>query len=382
MKITEIETYVVDSGSAKDWEFVKVSTDAGIHGWGEVYSFAGRDSGAQAHVDGIRDFLIGRNPFNIKHFTQVVYDDYAGRRGAMDLYCAVSAIEMALWDIVGKHQGQPVYNLLGGMCRDKMRVYANGWYRGASTPEEYAAKAVETVNAGYSALKFDPFGGPWRYYISKDNEARAVDVVRSIREAVGPKVDLLIEVHRRLAPMHAVRVAQMLEEYKLFWYEEPCPAENLDAIAYVRRSINTPVVTGEALYTKAGFREAFEKGAADIINPDICNVGGILEMKEISAMAEPHFVAVSPHGNGTTIGLGATLQLVAGIPNFVIAEYFVDMEPRARDICVAPLEVENGYITMPQTPGLGVELDEEALKEYPAKNLTSKAPRQYQEEGP
>ena len=190
-------------------------------------------------------------------------------------------------------------------------------------------------------------------------------------------------MHRRLAPMHSVRISRDIEQYEPYWYEEPVLAENIDALATVRRDINLPVVTGEELYTKFEFREVFEKQAADIINPDVCNVGGILELKEIAAMAEPYFVAVSPHNyNSTTIGLGATIQVSATISNFLITEYFVNFEAFAKSVISHPFKVQDGYIKLPESPGLGVELDEDALARYPYSMQAMKQYRQFNEELP
>jgi galactonate dehydratase len=281
---------------------------------------------------------------------------------------------------VGKALNAPVYNLLGGACRDKIRVYANGW--GGRTNEERAERAKQLVEQGFTAMKFDPFPGPWRTHISRDDERAAVECVRAVREAVGPNVDLLIEVHRRLAPVHAIRVAKMMEEFNPFWYEEPVSARNVDALAEVRRSINLPVVTGEELYTKAEFREVFEKQAADILNPDVCNCGGILELKEIAAMAEPYFVVLSPHNyNSTTIGLAATLHACAVMPNFLITEYFVNFTQVGDAISTSPIRVENGYISLPTAPGLGIELNEESLAQYPYREFPQRHLRQFDEEG-
>jgi galactonate dehydratase len=383
LKITDLQTFLVHPGRAKNLCFVKIDTDTGIHGWGECYTQSDRDRQIVTHVEQLARYLIGRNPMHIKHFMQVAYDDFAGRRGAMDLYSALSGIEQALWDITGKQLGVPVYALLGGACRDKIRVYANGWSDGAKTPETLAEKAVQVIERGFTALKFDPVPGPWRTYISKDIERQTVRNVQAVREAVGPEVDILVEMHRRLAPMYAIRIARELEPYHPFWYEEPVLAENIDALATAKRAINIPVVTGEELYTKFEFREVFEKQAADIINPDVCNVGGILELKEIAAMAEPYFVVVSPHNyNSTTVGLAATLQVSTCIPNFLITEYFVNLESFGHTIARSPFEVVNGYITIPKTPGLGIDLDEEALAKHPYQPFPARSPRQYHEEGP
>ena len=381
MKVTKVVTFLVHPGTGKNWLFVKIETDEGIHGWGEYYTQADRDRSIEIHVQQLTRYLVGRNPFAIKHFTFMAYHDFAGKRGAMDLYSAVSGIEHALWDIAGKALGTPVYNLLGGPCRDKIRVYANGW--SGKTKEEAAQRAKTLVAQGFSAMKFDPFPDPWRTHISREDELAAVEYVAAVREAVGPDIDLLIEVHRRLAPVHAIRVARMLEEYTPFWYEEPVSARNVDALAEVRRNIDLPVVTGEELYTKAEFREVFEKQAADILNPDVGNCGGILELKEIAAMAEPYLVVMSPHNyNSTTMALAATVQACAVMPNFLITEYFVNFTEMGDEISDSALKPENGYIKLPTEPGLGVELDEAALARHPYKEFPDRHLRQFGEEGP
>ncbi len=232
-------------------------------------------------------------------------------------------------------------------------------------------------------MKFDPVPGPWRTFVDKTIERQTIKNVQAVREAVGPDIDILVEMHRRLAPMHAVRIAREMEQFEPFWYEEPVLAENINALAAAKKEINIPVVTGEELYTKFEFREMFEKGAADIINPDVCNVGGILELKEIAAMAEPYFVAVSPHNyNSTTIGLAATLQVSAAIPNFLITEYFINLEEMGREIATNPFNVEDGYIQIPSAPGLGTALDEAALAEFPYQEFPMRNFRPYSDEGP
>jgi galactonate dehydratase len=383
MQVTNVRTVLVHPGTGKHWLFVKVDTDAKVSGWGECYTQADRDQSIAAHVQQLGRYLVGRDPFHIKHFTHMAYNDFAGKRGAMDFYSAMSGLEQALWDIVGKSLNTPVYNLLGGPCRDKIRVYANGWYEGAKTPDALSKKAAETVARGFTALKFDPFPGPWRTHIDRKTELAAVENVRAVRDSVGPEVDILVEVHRRLAPMHAVRIARMMEEFQPFWYEEPVSARSLDALAACKRDIRLPVVTGEELYTKAEFRAVFETQAADIINPDVCNCGGILELKEIAAMAEPYLVVVSPHNyNSTTMGLAATLQVAACMPNFLITEYFVNFKARGDEIAVDPFVVENGYIILPTRPGLGLELDEAAMARHPYREFPLRALRQAADEGP
>jgi galactonate dehydratase len=381
VKVTGIKTFLVHPGTGKNWLFVKVETDDGIHGWGECYTQADRDKTIEVHVHQLSRYLIGRDPFAIKHFTYMAYNDFAGKRGALDFYSALSGIEHALWDVAGKALETPVYNLLGGPCRDKIRVYANGWQ--GETSAATAQRAKTLVEQGFTAMKFDPFPGPWRTHISREDEFAAVECVEAVRDAVGPDIDLLIEVHRRLAPVHAVRVARMLEKLNPFWYEEPVSARNLDALAEVRRSINLPVVTGEELYTKTEFREVFERRAADILNPDVANCGGILELKEIAAMAEPNLVIMSPHNyNSTTVALAATVQACAVMPNFLITEFFVNFAEIGNQVSTCSLKPENGYITLPTKPGLGIDLDESALARFPYQEFPNRALRHFSEEGP
>ncbi len=367
MKIQSVQSFLVDSGTAKHWLFVKVETDNGIHGWGEAYTQLDRDHAIDMHIQELTRYLIGRSAFDIKHFLFSAYADFAGKRGSMEFYCAVSGIEQALWDIVGKATEQPVYNLLGGKAHPRLRVYANGW-GSDQAPDEVARRAKAVVDKGFTALKFDPFPGPWRAFIDRSQEEEAVERVRAVRETVGPDVEILVEVHRRLAPMHAIRVAKAMEPYKPFWFEEPVSSKDLDALGEVRRAISLPVVTGEELYTKNDFRDVFEKRSADILNPDVCNCGGILELREIAAMAEAYHVAVAPHNyNSTTIGLAATLHASVGMPNFIITEYFVNFEDVGREIAHEPFSVEDSFITLPDTPGLGIDLDEDELRKRPYK---------------
>jgi galactonate dehydratase len=365
LKITDVEVIKWNPGVGKNFIYVKLSTDEGIIGWGEAYSQADRDTQIETHINQLARYLVDRDPFHIRHFMHVAHEDFANKRSAMDLHCALSGIEIAMWDIVGKVSAQPIYNLIGGPVRPSIRVYANGWDGGSS--DEVAQKAATLVEErGFNALKFDPFPGPWREYVDRSELVAATETVRKVREAVGPDVELLIEVHRRLAPMNAIRVARQMEQYDPYWFEEPCPPDNIDAIREVKDGTTIPIVTGEAHYTRHGFREIFDKRAADIINPDICNTGGILELTLIAAMAQPHYVGVSPHGyNSTSIGSAAAVQASATIPNFLIYEYFVNVEEVCRNITKGYLEPHNSYIELPTEPGLGIEIYESKLAAYP-----------------
>jgi len=370
MKITAVKNFTVHPGWRKNWIFVKIETDEGISGWGEAYTQYDRDRAVTTHLEEMSRYMVGRDPFQIRHFRRMAFDSFVQRRGSLEFYSALSGIETALWDVVGKATGQPVYNLLGGPCRDKVRVYANGWSYMTHDPDDYARAAVKVVEQGFTAMKLDPLPRPWRTFIPMDHYRHAVKVVRAIREAVGPDVDLLLEIHRRLAPVHAIELAKRLEEFEPYWYEEPCQAEHIEAIAEVRKNTRIPVVTGENIFTKAGFRPVFDYRAADIINPDVANTGGILELLEIAAMAEPYFVAVSPHNyNSTLLALSATVHASACMSNFIITEYFLPFVEMGDKVCKNQLKPVNGYIQIPEEPGLGLEIDEAALLKYPYKQF-------------
>ncbi|TEA79051.1 mandelate racemase/muconate lactonizing enzyme family protein [Allopusillimonas ginsengisoli] len=383
MKIAHIETFLFYPGSGKNLLFCRVETDDGHYGWGESYVGVNKEKIVDEYLRAMAPYIVGRSPFNIRHLGQIMFDDFAIRRTSVDFLCAWSAIEIALWDIVGKATGQPVHNLLGGASREQVRVYANGWWYGAGTIDEIVQRAVEVKEMGYTALKWDPFPGPWRTFVSRQEEDHAVECVRQVRKALGPDMDLLIDAHRRVAPYHSIRVARRLEEFDIFCFEEPCLSDNIALVAEVRTKINTPVVTGETLYTKEQFSEVLAARAADILNPDICAVGGILQMLDIAAMAHPHAVAISPHNyNSTIVGLAATIHYSAMISNFVIAECFINLQDACNDIAVNRIEIKDGWMDIPTAPGLGVDMDVEVMRRRPYKAFPSKGMRQYWEEFP
>ncbi|MBB3770032.1 galactonate dehydratase [Angulomicrobium tetraedrale] len=335
------------------------------------------------YLQSIAPLIVGRDVFHLRHLGQVLLDDFAIRRSSVDFLAAWSAIEIASWDIIGKAAGLPVHKLLGGAVREKIRVYANGWWFGAKGVDETVSRAVEVVRQGYDAIKWDPIPGPWRNFISRADENEAVAHVKAMREAVGPNVELLVDGHRRLAPVHAIRLAERFAEYDIGWYEEPCPPDNIDLTAQVKRSTHIPIVVGEAIYTKEGFLPVFQKQAADIINPDICAVGGLSAMLDIATLAAPHAVGVSPHNfNSPIVGLAATVQLSALITNFTIAELFVNLIEPTRPITAQGLNIEAGWVDLPTTPGLGIDLDREELLKRPYAELPGKNLRHYWEEFP
>jgi galactonate dehydratase len=387
MQIARVETFLFDPGLAKNLLFCRIETDTGLHGWGEAYVTPGKESVIEHLLQHMGKFMLGRSAFGIRHTAQVIFDDFAMRRASLDLLSAWSAIELAMWDIVAKHAGLPLYNLLGGASRERVKVYANGWSVGTDTIEQNCEHALKVKEMGFTALKWDPFPGPWRSFIHREDEDHVVRYVCKMRETLGPDFTLLIEAHRRLAPMHAIRIGKRIAEYDIGWYEEPCLCDNIELVAEVRRALpGVPIVTGEAIYSKEAWAQAFAARAADIINPDICNCGGLSAMLDISAMAQPHAVAVAPHNyNSTLVGLAATVQLAAMIPNFWIAECFINLKPACDSIAAAALVVRDSFVELPTVPGHGIDIDVEKLRSHPYRDMgarTGKALRSYTEEFP
>jgi galactonate dehydratase len=383
VQIARVESFLFNPGQTRNLLFCRIETDDGLHGWGEAYVTAEKEKAVDEYLRAMAAHLIGRSPFSIRHTGQVMFDDFVIRRSSLGFLSAWSAIEIALWDIVGKCAGLPLYNLLGGASRERVRVYANGWADQPGTFDENIERAVKVKELGYSALKFDPLPGPWRTYIHREDEDFAVDYVRRMREALGPDVELLIEMHRRLAPAAAIRLGRRFAEFDIAWYEEPCLSDNIKLVAEVRRNVPIPIVTGETLYTKEDFLRVFDNRAADILNPDICAVGGLGALLDIATMAQPHAVAIAPHNNNSTLaGLAATLHVCAVIPNFLIAECFVDRLSACDEIALSTIKVEAGWAELPTAPGLGIDIDVERLRQHPYRSFPAKGLRQYWEEFP
>ncbi|MDD5728886.1 MAG: galactonate dehydratase [Victivallales bacterium] len=361
MKITDIKVFIVDAFRT-NWTFVKVETDAGLHGWGEA-SLGTQEMALSGCVEDLKRLVVGRNPLEIERMCFEVYRDIYWKGGPV-LMSAISGIEMAMWDIAGKHFNCPVSALLGGKMRDRVRMYANAWFTGAITPDEFAAKARETVALGITAMKWDPFGKA-HLTISNAELEKAVNIVGAVREAVGPHIDLLIECHGRFNPCTALRIADELAGFKPMLLEEPCPPDNFDAMAEVRRRSPIPVSGGERVYGKFSFSEYLEKHAVDIAQPDIFHTGGIMESKKIAAMAEARHIPVSFHNPSGPISNAAILQLAACIPNFLIHEIMLTDGSFRKNISDEEVVYEAGHILIGDRPGLGIEINEAELGKYP-----------------
>ena len=370
MKVTRVETILLDNvppyiGHRK-WLFIKLFTDQGIVGLGERPT--GGIPNLQSQINLIHDlcerFVIGQSPFNVEKIWQSIYTtphDYRhpGLYGAP----ALSAIEMACWDIIGKATQQPIYNLLGGQYHDRLRAYAYMNTEGVwENPEIAGRRAVQLVKDGNTACKLDPFRpitGPPRDFSLKTIR-HVAKIFRSIRDAVGDELEIGIGTHGQFSTAGAIRVASILEEFDPYWFEEPVSPENVDEMARVAAHTNIPIATGERLVTKYEFAEVLEKQAAQIIQLDVGQCGGILESKKIASMAETHYAMIAPHMYCGPISASAAVQLDTCSPNFLIQEF--NSNDLHSEIFVEPIKFENGFITPPTGPGLGIELNEAVVK--------------------
>jgi galactonate dehydratase len=362
MRITAIDTYIAGN-PWKNWLFAKVSTDEGIHGVGEgtLNYFA---KTVEAAIHELTPLVLGMDPFKVEIISQrLVRDVYSD--GAQIHMCAVAAIEIALWDIIGKATKQPIYNLWGGRCHEKLRAYANGWYRGPRTPESFAEKAKKVAGRGYTALKFDPFGSAWRT-LSRYDFDLSVDIIRAVRDAVGPTVDLLIEVHSRFNVATAIEFSEAIHQFRPAWFEEPVPHTNVNAMVEVARRSPVPVATGESFSNKQQFAELLKYDVVNILQPEPLNLGGLLPARIIAGMVDAHFGVIAPHSAQGPVCSAACAQLNASIPNFFIHEIFDDFnEPWEKQIVTHPVEVVNGFIDVSDRPGLGIDLNIDEIRKHP-----------------
>ncbi|MBL8796881.1 MAG: galactonate dehydratase [Planctomycetia bacterium] len=343
LKITKLEMFLVKPR----WLFLKVHTNAGIVGLGEPV-VEGRALTVREAVKEIEPYLVGKDPRQVAHHWQAIYR-HAFYRGGPILTSALSGIDQALWDIKGKALGVPVYELLGGPTRNKVRVYAH-----ARTPEVL----LEKKKQGFTAFKTGPAKRRPARYIETPAEVRyAVEQFALLRKAGGEDVDIGIDFHGAISPALAKVLIKGLEPYLPMFVEEPCQCQNHDVMAEIARGTHLPIATGERVYTKWGFREVLEKKAATVLQPDLCHAGGITETRLIAGMAEAYYAAIAPHNPLGPISLAAGVQLAASIPNFLCQEQVSLGEGYLRK----PFVVNNGYLELPTGPGLGIELDENAL---------------------
>jgi len=361
MKITEIKPLICHCYRT-NWVFVKVMTDEGVYGVGEA-TLEYREQTVATAIRELDRNLRGCDPRNIEAIWHECYRSTYFRGGPVFM-SALSGIEMALWDIKGKVLGVPVYQLIGGQVRDKVPCYANGWFSPAKTPSEFVEKAKEAAAQGFTGLKWDPFGSAY-LNISKAEMRQSLQCVEAVVEAVGNDMEILIEGHGRFNVATAVRIGRALEDYDITWFEEPVPPENLDALAEVKSRVRVPIAAGERIYSRWDYQRFFKLGCADYVQPDLSHVGGIGEVKKIAAQAEANHIAICPHNPSGPVSNAATLQIAASTPNFHLLETMAVDVPWRKDICSEHISFVDGQMTIPDLPGLGVDLNEDAIAEHP-----------------
>ena len=379
MKVTGLKTFVVGNPKpgvgGRYFLFLKLMTDAGVEGVGEVYVSTFGPKTVTRMVEDVYDRHVeNADPFRIERLWRDVYGRGYTGRPEISLIGVLSGIEMACWDIIGKSVEKPVYDLLGGMVRERLRCYTYLYARDGDRSDVYqdaelaARRALEYVELGFTALKFDPLGD----YGTLDPRQPTVEAldhtaayVAAIRDAVGSRCDLLIGTHGQLTTSGAIRLAKRLEPYSPLWFEEPVPPEMPEEMAKVARATSIPVATGERLTTKYEFTRVMETGAASILQPNLGRVGGLLEAKKIVGMAEAHYAQIAPHLYcGPVVG-AANIQLATCSPNFLILEGIERWDGFQAELLKRPIRWEHGYVMPPTVPGLGVELDEEVAARHP-----------------
>ena len=365
MIITKMETMVLGT-PWRNLLFLKLETDEGLVGVSEARP-VNRVSTVIAYLEeSSRKYVLGTDPMEIERLVHRMFHGDFARIGDVS-GTGIALVEMACWDIMGKALSRPVYQLLGGAVRDRIKAYANGWYTVERTPTEFHAAARRVVDRGYRALKLDPFGAGF-YEMERREKTLSISLVEAVRDAVGPDVEILIEMHGRFSPATAIDICFDLEPFRPSWVEEPVPPDNADMMAKAAAKIRLPVATGERLHTRFEVRQLLDLGCVDILQTDISMAGGLLEGKKMAAMADAQYVTVAPHNVGGPLSTAANLHLAACTTNFKIQEHFNDfVDSWVKEAAVGPgyPEVVDGYFPLPSGPGLGVELNEDFIREHP-----------------
>ncbi|WP_018972603.1 galactonate dehydratase [Rudaea cellulosilytica] len=370
MKITDVKTVVVNA-EMRNWVFTKVETDVpGLFGWGEA-SLEWKTRSLVGTIEDMKQMVLGEDPRNIEHIYQKMYRQSFWRMGVIGM-SAISSIEQALWDIAGKDLGVPVYRLLGGKVRDKVRMYTH--LGGGNMKAVYETFEVEPlielaqqcVANGYTAIKvvFVPYSEPLE---GPATVKRFAHMFGTLREAMGDNIDIMVDFHGRTYPAMAIQYINAIEEFHPYFCEEPVPPENVPALLEVRQSTRVPIATGERLVSRHQFREVFEQRACHVIQPDLCHCGGLLEAKKIAAMAEMYQMGVAPHNPLGPVANAAALHFALSTPNFLIQEDMLTDVPWRWDVVKSDLQTKNGYWLPCETPGLGIEVDEKAAAKHPFK---------------
>jgi galactonate dehydratase len=362
MKITDVQTFIVGN-PWKNWVFTRVDTDEGVHGIGEA-TVNGFAKTVEMAIHELKRFVIGQSPFDVENHTLRLFRDVYTDGGQIQ-GSALAGIEYACWDIMGKVTGLPVYQLLGGRSHDRLRVYANGWYRGPREPESFAEKARAVVERGYTALKFDPFGAAWRT-VERPDFALSIEIIAAVREAVGPEVDVLVEGHNRFSVHTALEFAEAMAPYRPTWFEAPVPPQLVSAMVEVARRSPVPIACGEDYYCREQFAELLGRHAVHIIQLEPQFLG-MSAAKQVCGMVHAAGGVTAPHSAQGPLCSIAAAHLNTATPNFFIHELFDDFnEDWSRTILTHPLQAQDGYLTVPDDrPGWGTDLNYDEIARYP-----------------
>jgi galactonate dehydratase len=367
VKINRLETFLTNAG-LRNYLFVRLTTDSGLTGLGEA-SLEWQEQTVQTLIhEWVEDRIFGADPFDVECLAGNLFRDQY--QGGPTVLTAISGVEIACWDLIGKACGQSIYKLLGGRARDRLPAYANGWYGGARTPEEFADKALQVVARGYRALKFDPFGTAWKEMTGSQMEA-AERIVAAVRSAVGNEIGLMIEVHGRLSAACAIEMGQRLAQYQPAWYEEPVAPLDLDGLKQVKEALTFRMAAGERLYTLEEFGRLTALRACDVVQPDLAHCGGLSVGKKIAALAQAHDLSLAPHCSVGPVALCAAVHFGWSTPGVLIQENFADYDVLWRNELVRGQKpVQQGEFPLPEGPGLGIELDVEACARHPYRKNT------------
>ena len=375
MKIVDVQACIIGKEEAHSggsvWTFVRIYTDEGIIGTGECNS-AGAATGfaTKEIILTFKELLVGQDPLNIGPLYETMRR--SGRYGGtstVPVMFAITGIENALYDIAGKALNVPVYKLLGGKFRDKIRLYADCHAGESEEPQAYVDKALEVIAEGYCAIKFDVDNtgigklDPYNWTVGAKEMSYVIDLIKSVREGIGFEIDLAIDCHGQFDLPSAITLAKAIEDVRLLWLEEPVPAENISALKQVRASSSTVICTGENHYTRFEFVELLENRATDIIMPDLAKAGGIMEAKRIADIADAYYVPIAPHNVSSPLGMMAACHVMAAVPNFLLLEFHGREISWWQDLCEGEKPfIENGFMRVSEKPGIGIELNEKVAK--------------------
>lgn len=362
MKITRLESFLTNCG-LRNYLFLRLTTDTGLTGVGEA-SLEWQEQTVQTVLhEWIEERVIGLDPFDVdQSIGNLIRDQY---QGGPTVLTAISGVEFACWDLIGKACGQPTYKLLGGRAREHLPAYANGWYGGAVAPADYARKAREVVARGYGGMKFDPFGAAWKE-LSRAQMQEAEEIVAAVRAAVGDDIDLMIEVHGRPSVASAIEMGRRLAPYRPAWYEEPVTPHSLDLLAEVKRVLPIPIAAGERLYMLEEFFKLASLRACDVVQPDLAHCGGLWLGKKIAAFCQAQDLRISPHCSIGPVAMCAAVHFGWATPQVCVQEYFGDYDAPWRNELVGGWNpIHNGRFVLPEKPGLGIELNVEACLRHP-----------------